>query len=208
MSTAAFVLLAALAAGLVYWFPICAWYRRSDARRLANIRAMSGDTEILVPDYESTLAISVEAPPAAVWEALLRFGWPIQDPYGSARGAHAMYEWLGRAGGFLIPAGHGNDAAATAIIPLGRTSGIPVRSVDPVRGLVVGATAGVRRWRWQFEISRLDERRTRVILRDSSSASSRVPAWLRLAIPRALSFVLTRKMLLDIKTAAEATTVR
>ena len=148
----------ALFAGLVYWFPIRAWYRRSDARHIEPLRAMSGDTVILTPDYESTLAISVNAPVVAVWEALLRFG---------------------------------------------RAAQLPIRSIDPARALVARGRTGGREWTWQFELSPLDERRTRVILRDGSRATSTAPPWLSLIIPRLVSFVSTRKMLLDIKTAAE-----
>ena len=157
--TVVYIAAVAVFAGLVYWFPVRTWYRRSDARHIEPLRAMSGDTVILAPDYESTLAISVNAPAGAVWEALLRFG---------------------------------------------QMRHLPIRTMDPARALVARGRDGGREWAWQFELSPLAEGRTRVILRDCARATSAFPAWLRLAVPRAVSFFSTRKMLLDIKTAAES----
>jgi hypothetical protein len=145
-------------AGLVSWFPIRAWYRRSDARHIEALRAMSGDTVILTPDYESTLAISVDAPATQVWEALLR---------------------------------------------VGSATHLPIKAIDPARALVARGRTPRREWAWQFELSPLNEHRTRLILRDCARATSTLPSWLLLAIPRAVSFVTTRKTLLDVKLAAE-----
>jgi hypothetical protein len=195
VTTGFLVGVAGIAAALLFWIPIRRWYQRSDARRLAPARAMSGDADMLAPDYESTLAIVVAAPPAAVWDALLRFGWP--------RKGRRTYERLGRLFGFLEPM-HPVSANEPAAIPVGADSQIPVRTVLPARTLVLGSTTGSREWAWQFEVSAMDEGRTRLILRDRARGLAALPAWLSLAIPRALSFVLTRKMLLDIKTAAEA----
>jgi hypothetical protein len=175
------------------------WHARSDARRLAVGRAMAGDTEIIRPDHESTLAISVAASPAAVWDALLRFGWP---PAG-----HRGYEWLGRSFGYLRPAGS-TPAVPPPPIPIGRDSEIPVRAVVPSRTLVLGGAAGSATWAWQFEVAALDEQHTRIILRDRLRRGSGLPAWLSLALRRPVSFLLTRKMLLDIKLAAEADPAR
>jgi hypothetical protein len=157
--TVAAIAAVALIAGLVYWFPVRAWYRRTDARHIEALRAMSGDTVILTPDYESTLAISVNAPAVAVWEALLRFG---------------------------------------------QLRHLPIRTIDPARALVARGRDGGREWAWQFELSPLAEGRTRLILRDCARVTSALPTWLRLAVPRAVSFFSTRKILLDIKTAAES----
>jgi hypothetical protein len=156
--TIAPLLAVAVIAGLVYWFPVRAWYRRSDARRIEALRAMSGDTVILTPDYESTLAISVNASAPQVWEALLRVG-------------HATR--------------------------------LPIRTIHPARALVARGRTARREWTWQFELSPLDERRTRLILRDCARTTSPLPSWLFLAIPRAISFISTRKTLLDVKLAAE-----
>ena len=191
--------LAVLVAALWYWFPIRRWYRRADARRLDTARAMSGDAEILEPDYDSTLAISIAAPPAVVWDTLLRFGWP--------REGRRSYEWLGRVLGYLEPYAAGDrldPAGAPASLPVGRRSQIPVRSIVTASVLVLGRESGAHHWAWQFEISTLDERRTRLIFRDRARVPATIPARLLLGVAQAFSFVLTRKMLLDIKTSAEA----
>lgn len=191
--------LAVLVAALLYWFPIRRWYRRSDARRLDDARAMSGDAEILEPDYDSTLAISIAAPPGVVWDTLLRFGWP--------REGRRSYEWLGRVFGYLEPYAPGdplNSDGAPGSLPVGRRSQIPVRSIVIPRVLVLGRETGTHHWAWQFEVSTLDERRTRLIFRDRARVPATIPARFLLGFSQAFSFVLTRKMLLDIKTSAEA----
>jgi hypothetical protein len=163
--------------------------------RLEGARAMSGDTTFLVRDQDSTLAITIEAAPAEVWDALLHFGWPQQG--------RPMYEWLGRRFGYLqargTEQGLGAGAEVTPALPVGPHSEIPVLSVDPTRILVLGRETSDRRWTWQFEVSTLNERQTRLILRARALKTKSSQA-----LSRAVSFVLTRKMLLDIKRSAEA----
>jgi hypothetical protein len=193
--TLALVTISGIAAALVYWFPVREWYRQSGAMRLEGARAMSGDTTFLVRDEDSTLAITIQAPPAEVWESLLHFGWP--------RDGRPMYEWLGRRFGYLQPRGTeqglGAGTEGTPALPVGPHSEIPVISVDPSRILVLGRQTSDRRWTWQFEVSTLNERQTRLILRARALKTGS-----SLALSKAVSFVLTRKMLLDIKRSAES----
>jgi uncharacterized protein YndB with AHSA1/START domain len=193
--TLTLVTIAGIAAAVVYWFPVRQWYRQSGAMRLEGARAMSGDTTFLVRDQDSTLAITIDAPPAEVWDALLHFGWPQQG--------RPMYEWLGRRFGYLqargTEQGLGAGAEVTPALPVGPHSEIPVLSVDPTRILVLGRETSDRRWTWQFEVSTLNERQTRLILRARALKTKSSQA-----LSRAVSFVLTRKMLLDIKRSAES----
>ena len=193
--TLALVTISGIAAALVYWFPVRQWYRQSGAMRLEGARAMSGDSTLLIRDQESTLAITIKASPVEVWDALLHFGWP--------REGRPMYEWLGRRFGYLQPRGteQGLGAGTEEIpaLPVGPHSEIPVISVDPSRVLVLGRQTSDRRWTWQFEVSTLNERETRLILRARARRTKS-----SLAVSKAVSFVLTRKMLLDIKRSAES----
>lgn len=194
--TLALVTISGIAAALVYWFPVRQWYRQSGAMRLEGVRAMSGDATFLIRDQDSTLAITIKALPAEVWDALLHFGWP--------REGRPMYEWLGRRFGYLQPRGTeqglGAGTEEAPALPVGPHSEIPVISVDPSRILVLGRQTSDRRWTWQFEVSTLNERETRLILRARARAGKS-----SLALSKGVSFVLTRKMLLDIKTSAEQT---
>jgi hypothetical protein len=199
--TLTLVTLSGIVAALVYWFPVRQWYRRSGATRLEPTRAMSGDTAILVRDADSTLAITILATPAEVWESLLHFGWP--------RDGRPLYEWFGRAFGYLQPVGTEQGLAAGGdakrAIPVGPGSEIPVVSVDPSRTLVLGQESERRRWTWQFEVSTLNERETRLILRSRAHVPSTFADRTFLWFSKGVSFVLTRKMLLDIKRSAEGT---
>lgn len=194
--TLALVTISGIVAALLYWFPVRQWYRQSGAMRLEGVRAMSGDATLLIRDQDSTLAITIQASPSEVWDALLHFGWP--------REGRPMYEWLGRRFGYLQPRGTeqglGAGTETTPALPVGPHAEIPVISVDPSRVLVLGRQTSDRRWTWQFEVSTLNERETRLILRARARRTRS-----SLAVSKAVSFVLTRKMLLDIKRSAEQT---
>jgi hypothetical protein len=200
--TLTLVTLSGIAAALVYWFPVRRWYRRTGATRLEATRAMSGDTALLVREHDSTLAITIDASPTEVWDALLHFGWPADG--------RPLYEWLGRTFGYLQPRGAvGKVAAEQQVeslppIPAGPDSEIPVISVDPSRTLVLGRVTDAMRWTWQFEISRLNERQTRLILRARAHVPETLTAHASLLVSKVVSFALTRKMLLDIKRSAES----
>jgi hypothetical protein len=198
--TLTLVTLSGIAAALVYWFPVRHWYQRSGATRLAPTRAMSGDTALLVRDADSTLAITIQGTPDEVWSALLHFGWP--------REGRMLYEWIGRRFGYLQPLDVGRRPVSrqdvARAIQVGPDSEVPVVSVDPPRTLVLGRESGPRRWTWQYEVSTLNERETRLILRSRQRVPATVADRTFLRVARAVSFVLTRKMLLDIKRSAEA----
>jgi len=56
-------------------------------------RAMRGDMEIPHPTYEATLAVTIDAPPSAIWPWLVQMGY--------RRGGLYSYDWLDRLFGFL-----------------------------------------------------------------------------------------------------------
>jgi hypothetical protein len=82
---------------------------------------MSGDSEIPMPDYTATLAITIDARPEEIWPWLAQMGYQ--------RGGLYSYDWLDRLFGYL-------DAPSLArvlpqfqrlapgdLIPIGRAGG-------------------------------------------------------------------------------------
>ena len=165
-------------------------------------RAMVGDTDVPTPNYEATLAISIDAPPGLVWP------WLVQMRY--QRGGLYSYDWLDRLFGYLdrpsadrlLPAFkqlHPGD-----VIPIGRGPGFPVTHVEPLRNLVLGGETEGFAWVWAFGLYPIDERRTRLVSRNRARVPSTVTSRLFMCVLAPAAFVMTRKMLLGIKRRAEA----
>lgn len=130
--------------GLLYWFPDRRWYRRWGATDADIERTMLGDAEIPRATYETTLAVTVDAPPADIWPWLVQMGY--------RRGGWYSYDWLDRLFGFL-------DAPSAErilpefqrlevgdVIPVGRGAGFPVKALEPFRTLVLGGDSGGVQW--------------------------------------------------------------
>jgi hypothetical protein len=170
------------AACILYWIPIRGWYRRSEARRLGPTRAMSGDADVIAPDTDSTLTITINAAPADVWPRLLE---------------------MGRGSTSLLQAKPASDLGPGDVLRFRFAPAFPIQAIDAGRTLVLGDGPGLLQWRWQFEVYAVDTTRTRLIsrtrIRSGRSASAKLTA---LAL-RPIAFVLTRKMLLDVKRRAE-----
>ena len=162
-----------------------------------------------------TRAVTIDAPPNAVWP------WLVQ--VGDRRGGFYSYDWLER---YLFPGTvHRIEGrhSATRIHPelqdlgvgdrintgsIGRFAiGSVVTILEENRALVIGS--------WAFVLEPVSEDRTRLLVRE------REPGWLRLAVPRRfgllraagglvdyvvgepLHFAMTRKMMLGIKARSE-----
>ena len=196
------ILFVILALALLYWFPTRRWMSRWGATPADLSRAMAGDRLLVDPTYSGTMAVSVDAPPEDIWPWLVQIGYQ--------RGGLYSYDWLDRLFGYL------DRPSATRIlpefqhlavgdeIPLGRGPSWPVAFVDPRRALVLDMrNMGGFDWVWQFGLSTVDEKRTRLVSRSCVRTHT---AWARLltyAIEPA-GFIMTRRMLLGIKERAEA----
>jgi hypothetical protein len=177
----AILVTAAAAAALLYWFPIRAWYRRSGAARLDARRVMTGDTTVLTPDYEATLAITIDAPPERVWPWLLQMGRGRRVPAGN--------QWRE-----LKP----GDAIEVSLAPR-----FPIAAIEPYRTLVLRGGREGFEWCWQFEVYPLDERRTRLISRKRMRGGGTFYGLFLALVLQPISAVITRKMLLDVKRHTE-----
>jgi hypothetical protein len=169
-------------AGLLAWVGLRAWQRRAGAGRLDAMRTMTGDADLLRPDHESTLTIGVQAPPTAVWGCLLQMG----------RGERSQRT--------TKPA---NQLSVGDAIEVSFAPPFPILGIDPGRTLLLGGERYGITWRWQFELYALEIGRTRLISRARVRAGKTVGSSLFALALGPIAFIITRKMLLDVKRRAE-----
>ena len=91
--TAERLTLLSIGLGLIYWFLVRRWYRYWGATNAEIQRSMLGDAEVPAATYETTLAVTVDAPVADIWPWLVQMGY--------RRGGLYSYDWLDRVFGFL-----------------------------------------------------------------------------------------------------------
>ncbi|MGB5760282.1 MAG: hypothetical protein WBM50_25425 [Acidimicrobiales bacterium] len=175
-------------------------------------RTLPGDDMTDETMTHHTRAITIHAPPEAIWP------WLVQ--IGDQRGGFYSHDWLERyIGVHYIEGRHSatrihpelqrlrvGDRIATGSIA-NVTIDAPVNVLEPNRALVIGT--------WAFVLQPTDEGHTRLLVRE------REPSWIRRLAPRRsgmlravggivdyaigepLHFVMTRKMMLGLKSRAE-----
>ena len=193
--------LALMAGGLLYWFPIRRWSKRWGATDVDLARPMSGDSAVSNPTYATTFAVTIAAWPEHVWPWLVQMGY--------RRGGLYSYDWLDRLFGFLdgpsaeriIP--EYQDLEAGDVIPIGRGPGFPVATIKPRRTLVLGGEADGVHWSWELALYPLDDRRTRLVSRNRVNFPATVGSALFMCVIEPAAFIMTRKMLLGLKRRAE-----
>jgi len=192
--------LAALTLAALYWFPVRRWMGRWGSTPEERARVMPGDAVIPNPTHVETQAVTVHAPPADVWP------WLVQ--IGSRRGGLYSYDSLDRLFGFL------DGPSANRILPefqqlaegdrieWGREY-LTVEALEPNRALVLSFTGHGMEWVWQFGLYPLDGQHTRLVSRGSERTPNTAMFWLFMRIMEPASFVMTSKMLLNLKNRAE-----
>ena len=161
---------------------------------------MPGDDLMPDPDMQTTRAITIEAPPGAIWP------WLVQ--MGSGRGGAYTYDWIENL--FALNMHSANeilpefqDLKVGDALPLGsKAPRLLVEVLDPDRALVVRSEDG--NWIWAFGMYP-DGKHTRLVSRNRmKTPGGSAPA--RLAYTVVMepgSLVMERKMLLSIKQRAE-----
>ena len=195
------LLAAALTLAVGYWFPVRRWMSRwgTSAEELA--RVMPGDGLIANPTHSAMQSVTVNASPADIWP------WLVQ--IGSARGGLYSYDWLDRLFGFL------DRPSATRILPefqqltvgdkifFGREE-LTVAVLEPLRALALSYQARGMEWVWQFGLYPLDSEHTRLVSRSKERMANTAIGWLGTRIAEPTAFVMTVRMLLNLKERAEA----
>jgi hypothetical protein len=194
--------LTAAALFVTYWCVLRRWFVRWGTAPADRARVMAGDASVVNPIYLATLAITVNAPPDAIWPWLVQMGY--------RRGGLYSYDWLDRLFGYL------DRPSATRIlpefqhlavgdeIPIGRGGGFPVMALTRNHALVLGGTADGVSWVWQFGMYPIDPKTTRLVSRNSVRAPRTTGTWLFLRIIEPAAFLMTRRMLIGLKDRAEA----
>jgi len=163
---------------------------------------MPGDRFVTLPSYETTLGVTINTTPAAIWPWLLQMGY--------RRGGLYSYDWLDRLFGYLdAPSAERilpqwQQLAIGDEIPIGRGDGFPVKAIEPCRSLVLGGYREDVEWTWELAIVPLSMERVRLISRNRVWMPRRIRLWFMMVLIEPAAFLMTRKMLLGIKRRAEA----
>jgi hypothetical protein len=163
---------------------------------------MPGDRFVTLPSYETTLCVTINTTPEAIWPWLLQMGYQ--------RGGLYSYDWLDRLFGYLdapsadriLP--QWQQLAVGDEIPIGRGDGFPVKAIEPYRSLVLGGYREDVEWSWELTLVPLGMERTRLISRNRAWIPRRLGSRLMMLFIEPAAFLMTRKMLLGIKRRAEA----
>jgi hypothetical protein len=200
---AAFGVGAALAAGLgsiVYPLFFRRWCLTWGARPDEVSRKLPGDDLLADADIVSTRAITIDAPPAAIWP------WLVQ--MGSGRGGVYTYDWIENLLGLNMHSARQilpeyQDVKVGDELPLGpNRPAMQVVVFDPERTLTIRFADG--NWVWIFALF-AEEGQTRLISRNRIDTPGALPPvrLFNMLVMEPGSLIMERKMLLGIKQRAE-----
>ncbi len=164
------------------------------------IRAIPGDELLPAPDISSTRAVTIDAPPAAIWP------WLVQ--MGSGRGGAYTYDWIENLFGLdmhsadeILP--EFQQLRAGDLLPLGdRGPRLRAEVVDRDQTLTLRSEDG--NWVWAFALYP-EGTGTRLVSRNRIAvpAATMLHHLTDLYVMEPGSLVMERKMLLGIKERAE-----
>jgi hypothetical protein len=200
MPVAAGLVLTGLTAGAAYSKPARRWYLTWGATSGEVTTRMPGDELLAEPVLQSTRAISIGAPPGAVWP------WLVQ--LGSGRGGAYTYDWIENLFGLDM---HSADEilpqfqhlAVGDVLPLGKNGpGMRVEICEPRRALAFRSVDGA--WVWSFSL-RPEGTGTRLVSRNRITPAhpSRTGRVVNRLVMEPGSLIMERRMLLGIKERAE-----
>jgi hypothetical protein len=165
-------------------------------------RTMPGDDHVVLPGYQATLGITINAAPEAIWRWIVQMGYQ--------RGGLYSYDWLDRLFGYLDApsADHilprWQHLSVGDVIPIGRGGGFPVRAVEPFRSLVLGGYERDVEWSWELALTPLDRTRTRLVSRSRVWLRRSLKSTFMMLVMTPAAFLMTRRMLVGIKERAES----
>lgn len=194
-------------AAYIYAALLRPWHLRWGATDAEVAAVLPGDDLLLAPAAVTTRAVTIDAPPEAIWPWLAQLG--------QARGGFYSYAWIENLVGCQITNADRVVPEWQRVQPGDLVLMTPnpdappayvVAQVAPNRALVLGHRVGLSTdpaaaWSdtWQFVIEPLDARRSRLIVRTRSSAEAL--AFTRVAEP--VIFLMEQQMLRGIKERAE-----
>lgn len=190
------------------------WVRQWGSTEAERERQLPGDDVIPKAVYESTHAITIDAPAEAVWP------WLVQ--MGQGRGGFYSYDWVERLGGLDIESADRiipelQSLGEGAIVRLAPNTALLATVVDPPQALVLRAIRDVEskeppspsdpgyfNWSWAFVVESVDTDRSRLIIRLRADTDQTPPFnVLGPVVWEPLHLLMERKMLRGIRDRAE-----
>jgi len=153
--------------GAVYWMIVRPRMLNWGASREEVARSLPGDDLLPQVDAESTMAITIDAPPAAIWPWLCQLG--------QEQGGFYSYEWAENLVGLdihnadrIVP--EWQDLAVGDTVRLGRADRSPMATLEvarfePEESLVLQTPTDPPWWVWAFVLEPIDETTTRLLVR-------------------------------------------
>ena len=153
--------------GLVYWTTVRPRMLNWGATPAEVARSLPGDEFLPDAGSESTMAISIDAPPDAIWPWLRQLG--------QEQGGFYSYEWAENLVGLgihnadrIVP--EWQDLEVGETVRLGRIDRFPdatleVAAFDPEASLVLRTPDEPTWWVWAFVLEPIDETTTRLLVR-------------------------------------------
>lgn len=193
---------AAVAIPSFYRRELTPWQRHWGATLDEQLRVMPGDEFVLAPDYVTTRAITVDAPPEAVYPWLVQMGY--------RRGGLYSYDFLDRLFGFLdAPSAKTvlpefQDLKPGDEIPLGKGQPFPVKDLKKDEFLLLAGEQEGMRWTWSTVLNPTGDGQTRLVTRNMGSGmGSALGKRMMLFGIDVAAFIMVRRWLKVLKGRAE-----
>ncbi|MCK2220091.1 SRPBCC family protein [Actinomadura sp. ATCC 31491] len=171
-----------------YLLAVRPWHLRWGADDAEVHGEMAGDDLVTVPQYQATRAVTVEAPPAAVWPWVVRFGGYVPGAYtGPAPGE----------------GGEQPDLKAGEALP--GVQDAVVERAEPPHTLVLAQRGAEAVASCSIALRELPDNRTRMVFRVRIRAEPGLGGVGYLARMDLSDFVAMRRRMLTVKERAEAT---
>ena len=202
-SPAAWTLALAGALAGAYGLVLRPWHLRWGATRQEAAREMPGDDVVCRPQLEATRAITIAAPPEAVWPWLVQMG-------GYTRAGWYSYDWIdnaGRTSDWEIRADPQDLAVGDVLATTPDGRGFEVRTLDCQRSLVMAIDAPQAAISTAITLEPAGPDTTRLVIR----LRQRAPTWRGWPFLAAMDvgdFVMMRQMMLGIRDRAERAYLR
>lgn len=178
------------------------WQRNWGATDDEQLRVMPGDDLVSAPEYVTTRAITVDAPPQAVYPWLVQMGY--------RRGGLYSWDFLDRIFGFLdapssrVVLPQFQDLKPGDEIPLGRGKPFPVKDLKENEYLLLAGGQDGMDWTWSTALYPTNDGQTRLVTRNMGSGLGRgVRGRVLLFVVDVAAFIMVRRWLQVLKGRAE-----
>lgn len=175
------------------------WHLRWGARDAEVRGPMPGDDLVPVSHFTATRALTVHAPPRAVWPWLMQVGfrragfysYDLLDNVGRQSATRVLPDWQGLREGDVIAPMTDPPTTDTAFV---------IAEIDPPRTLVWAKPDST----WSWSLRELPQGSTRVVTRLKQRYRRTPTAIITVVLMEFFDFAMMRRMLLGIKERAES----